>query len=124
MPSYSPPRPKWEAQGYIPDEYGHWLKGNWQPLGENQESWEEILNRPEYIILSRDKTQFIAIDEVEDIALPLYQGIMIQQFDFSAKGWISGTGLRAVWDDIDWNDKIICPQFLINNVVKRIFGLI
>ncbi len=22
-----PPRTKWEADGYRPDEYGHWLKG-------------------------------------------------------------------------------------------------
>ena len=25
-----PPRPAWEAQGYRPDEYGRWLKGNWR----------------------------------------------------------------------------------------------
>ena len=26
-----PPRWKWEDKGYRPDEYGHWLLGNWQP---------------------------------------------------------------------------------------------
>ena len=25
-----PPRPTWEERGYRPDEYGRWLRGNWQ----------------------------------------------------------------------------------------------
>jgi hypothetical protein len=25
-----PPRPQWEMKGYLPDEYGHWLKGKWR----------------------------------------------------------------------------------------------
>ncbi|MFH2076655.1 MAG: hypothetical protein ABIJ57_15140 [Pseudomonadota bacterium] len=28
-----PPRPKWEAEGYRPDEYSRWLKGDWRPIG-------------------------------------------------------------------------------------------
>ncbi|MCA6602823.1 MAG: hypothetical protein IM537_22055, partial [Pseudanabaena sp. M57BS1SP1A06MG] len=109
-----PPRPKWEAQGYIADEYGHWLKGNWKELAENQDSWQEILNRPNGVILSRDKSQFIHIDDVEHIALPLYEGRMIGQFDFSQKGWVSGKGRTAVWRDIDFKDKLIEPQYLMS----------
>lgn len=104
------PRPQWEAKGYRADEYGHWLKGNWQPYHGSP----SILQRPEGLILSVDGTNAIHLDEVEDVALPLYQGIMIQHFDFSAKGWVSGTGLRAVWEEIAWKNKFIRPQYLLS----------
>ncbi len=29
-----PPRTKWEEQGYRPDEYSRWLKGDWRPIAE------------------------------------------------------------------------------------------
>jgi hypothetical protein len=104
-----PPRPKWEEKGYFPDEYGHWLKGNWQPYNGDV----SILNRPQGLILSVDGQTAIQLDDVEDVALPLYQGIMIGQFDFSRKGWVSGTGLRAVWENIYFSEKQIRSQFLI-----------
>lgn len=136
-----PPRPKWEAQGYIADEYGHWLKGNWQPLqvplpkgdlgglspiSQATESplaplrkggtgdWAEILNRPNGVILSRNKSQFICIDDVEDIALPLYQGVMVGQFSSCRGEWISGTGLNAKWNIFEAQDQHFCPQFLMS----------
>ncbi len=49
-----------------------------------------------------------------DVALPLYQGVMVQQYDFSAKKWIQGTGLRAVWNEIGFENKRIGPQFLLS----------
>ncbi len=109
-----PPRSQWEAKGYKPDEYGHWLKGKWQSLGANQHTWQEILDRPDGVILSRDKTEFIYIDDVEDIALPLYQGVMIWQFDSCAKGWISGTGLQALWEEFQPRCKVLSPQYLMS----------
>ena len=105
-----PPRPKWENKGYHPDEYGHWLKGNWQPYSGSS----SILERPQGLILSADGTSGIKLDEVEDIALPLYEGRMISQFDFSEKGWVSGKGRSAVWRDIPWENKVIEPQFLMS----------
>ena len=105
-----PPRPQWEAKGYRPDEYGHWLKGNWQPY----EAARSILQRPEGLILSVDGSSAIHIDEVEDVALPLMQGGMLNQFDFSQKGWVSGTGLRAIWHPIEWLEKRLEPQFLMS----------
>ncbi len=48
-----------------------------------------------------------------DIALPLYEGRMIAQFDFSQKGWVSGKGRGAVWREIPWEAKVIEPQYLI-----------
>lgn len=45
--------------------------------------------------------------------LPLYEGRMIGQFDFSKRGWVSGKGRSAVWRDIPWQGKVIEPQFLM-----------
>ena len=105
-----PPRPNWEQKGYQPDEYGHWLKGNWQ----DYEGESSILQRREGLILSADGSQAIDFDEVQDIALPLYEGRMVGQFDFSEKGWVSGKGRTALWRDISWHRKIIEPQFLMS----------
>lgn len=121
-----PPRPVWEAQGYQPDEYGHWLKGNWQPVPSDatwvtgdawlREPWRRargVLNRPEGLVLSRDGRACLHIDGIEDVALPLYEGRMIDHFDFSSKGWVSGKSRTAVWRDIPWESKVIEPQYLM-----------
>ena len=34
-----PPRPRWEAKGYRPDEYSRWLLGDWRPI---EELWEAL----------------------------------------------------------------------------------
>ena len=69
---------------------------------------------PAGIILSRDGTEWIWEGAgIEDVALPLYEGRMIGQFDFSEKGWVSGKGRGAVWREIPWGEKQIEPQFLI-----------
>jgi hypothetical protein len=120
-----PPLPRWEAQGYRPDEYGHWLKGDWRPVSSfdvlhssfpegaaAHERASTITTRPG-ILLSRDGTQAIHIKDIQDVAVPLYEGRMIGQFDFSQKGWVSGKGRTAVWRDIPWSEKQIEPQFLM-----------
>lgn len=48
-----------------------------------------------------------------DVALPLYEGRMIGQFDFSEKGWVSGRGRSAEWRDMPWESKRIEPQYLM-----------
>ena len=68
---------------------------------------------PVGIILSREGDAWIRRWKIEDIALPLYQGVMVQAFDLAAKEWISGTGLNAKWNAIDWNRKRVSPQFLV-----------
>ena len=171
-----PPRPQWEAQGYRPDEYSRWLKGNWRPIevlwaelgvdpscpapaGIELEDWlfdtsagserRETEARfvhghllkpgdvartdwrlrcaqppydrlpipradiPEGVVLSRERDAWIREEDVEDVALPLYEGRMIGQFDFSQKGWVSGKGRTAVWRDIPWHEKKIEPQYLM-----------
>ena len=68
---------------------------------------------PAGVILSRDGDSWIREDKLEDTALPLYEGRMIGQFDFSQKGWVSGKGRAAVWRDIPWEGKQVEPQFLM-----------
>ncbi len=68
---------------------------------------------PEGLILSREADAWIRESEIEDVALPLYEGRMIGQFDSSQKGWVSGKGRGAVWRDIPWERKHIEPQYLM-----------
>jgi len=68
---------------------------------------------PEGIILSRGADTWINEREIRSVALPLYEGRMIGQFDFSQKGWVSGKGRAAVWRDIPWGQKQIEPQYLM-----------
>ena len=68
---------------------------------------------PAGVILSRQGDAYIQEAMVEDLALPLYEGRMIGQFDFSEKGWVSGKGRGAVWRQIPWERKQIEPQYLM-----------
>ncbi|WP_425913557.1 Eco57I restriction-modification methylase domain-containing protein, partial [Pseudomonas sp. GWSMS-1] len=103
------PRPKWEEKGYQPDEYGHWLKGPWRDYHGPM----HVLDREPGVAVSRDGTQALQVEQIEDVALPLYEGRMISQFDFSEKGWVSGKGRKAVWRDISFAGKVIEPQYLM-----------
>ena len=68
---------------------------------------------PEGVVLSREADAWIRVDRIGDVALPLYQGIMIQPFMPSARGWLSGTGLRAKWDYISADHMAWKPQYLM-----------
>ena len=105
-----PPRGKWEEKGYRPDEYGHWILGNWQPYsGQNS-----ILNRPKSLILSADGAAGVQLGEAEDVALPLYQGGMMNQFDFCASAYRKVEGKRGFkWVPLSWDDKQLEPQYLM-----------
>lgn len=132
-----PPRPKWEADGYRPDEYSRWLKGKWRPIGE---LWAELgvnplpegerrCAQPPYdklpiprskfpigVIFSRNADAWIYESQIEESALPLYEGRMIGQFDMSQKGWISGKGRGAVWNQVPNNPIQIQPQYLMRSI--------
>jgi len=53
------------------------------------------------------------VNEDGVVLLPLYEGRMIGQFDFSEKGWVSGKGRGAKWREIPWEDKRVEPQYLM-----------
>lgn len=106
-----PPRWKWEEQGYRADEYGHWLKGNWAPYSGER----SILRRPRGLVLSADGAAGILVGDVEDVALPLYQGAMINQLDFCASGYRRIEGKRGFkWASLAGQEKVVEPQFLMS----------
>lgn len=104
-----PPRPNWEEKGYLPDEYGHWLKGPWRDYHGPQ----HILEREPGLVLSRDGRQAMPVESIEDVALPLLEGNIIDQFQVSSKGWVSGKGRSAVWREITSDSEELDPQYLI-----------
>jgi len=53
------------------------------------------------------------VSSTGEIALPLFEGRMIGQFDVSEKGWVSGKGRTAKWRDINFAHKDFEPQYLI-----------
>ena len=110
-----PPRGKWEDQGYRPDEYGHWIKGQRQHYSGEP----NVLRRPRGLVLSADWATGIRLDDIQDVALPLTEGRMIGVFDYSEKGWVEGKGRTAVWRDIQFDVKTIEPQYLISRRSAR-----
>ena len=63
------------------------------------------------IHMGNDRSLF---DE-EPRGLPLYEGRMVAQYDHRAKGYRSGRGRKAVWEDLAFSDstKSIQPQWYI-----------
>ena len=103
--------------------HAHWLK----PGDVARTDWKLRCAQPPYdrlpvararipagIVLSREGDAWIGEEEIADTALPLMQGAMLHQFDFSQKGWVSGTGLQAKWNPIPWSNKRVEPQFLMS----------
>ena len=109
--------------------HGHWLK----PGDVARTDWRARCAPPAYgglpvaratippgVILSREGDAWIRAEDIHEIALPVYQGIMIQPFVPSARGWLSGTGLRAKWDynelgNLHWNPQYLMDQHVAAN---------
>jgi hypothetical protein len=104
-----PERPKWEAKGYQPDEYGHWLKGAWRDYSGPQ----DILEREPGLVLSRDRSQVIKISAIENRALPVYNAKNFDLWDFCSAGWLSGKGRGAKWESINF-PKVVKPEYLMS----------
>ncbi len=50
------------------------------------------------------------------IALAVYEGRMINQFDPSEKRWVFGRGRSAQWDEVSWVRKLPGPQYLMAQI--------
>jgi len=131
-----PPRPKWEEDGYIPDEYSRWLKGKWSPIDD---LWSDLGIKPQIaeempdtqfsydllpitrneiptgVTLSRNGKYWIERASSQE-ALPVYNAKMFNLFDFSSGGWIRGKGRGAVWNQIDF-PKYLSPEYLMKREV-------
>jgi hypothetical protein len=128
-----PPRPKWEAEGYRPDEYSRWIKGDWRPI---EELWRELGVDPSRVIpLDPECERRIAAPDVQRTdwrvrcaqppydnlpipragipALPLYQGVMMHLLQTNASSYEGGAGHRARWNaNLSFSDESL-PQFLL-----------
>lgn len=103
-------RQKVELGGAIQDVYGNWLAGNWRDASVCAAP-QSILESEETILSARgDKV--LRLEEISNVFVPLYEGRMIGQFDFSEKQWTSGKGRQAVWRRSD-SKKILGPQYLV-----------
>jgi hypothetical protein len=101
-----PPADKWRKSSFEPGSYGLWFKATWK-------SQREAANRGEQF--SRvDGQGEASLEAVEEIAVPLYEGRMIGQNDYSKKGWVSGKGRTAVWREIGFEHKTVEPQYLLS----------
>lgn len=74
---------------------------------------------PEGIILSREADAWIRETEIEDVALPLYQGVMFYNRLPNVAQHIRGSGHSAEWRrGIEANDHLQ-PQFLLSEKLYR-----
>lgn len=101
------------SRDYLCDEYGRWLLGPWQPRAVDTPTsattprWE----LPAGVILSRDGGHWIDDRAVNEIALPLYQGVMIWQLDYAATAYQAGSGLSAQWEGLEGKPKRVASQY-------------
>lgn len=45
--------------------------------------------------------------------VPLYEGRMVHQFDHCQKAYIRGSGRRAKWQELPWDQKRIVPHYFV-----------
>ncbi|MBS1954320.1 MAG: Eco57I restriction-modification methylase domain-containing protein [Cyanobacteria bacterium SZAS-4] len=98
-----------EHNGYRADARGRWIRGAWTPFKQDVELSRRVDRGS--LIASADGAFEIAVNEIEDVALPLYEGRMIGQFDVAQKGWVHGKGRQALWLPVP--DGRIMPQYLL-----------
>lgn len=102
---------KWETQGYQADEYGHWLKGPWA----NYVGPRNVLEREVDLVLSRDGIHALSVNQIESVALPLFQGAMVNQYEWCGSAYSGGAGQRISWRRLHPSqERVIAPQFLMD----------
>jgi Eco57I restriction-modification methylase len=85
--------------------------GRWPKFGDT-DKWRPVREYMREIDMGNDRDLFNA----DGNGLPVYEGRMVGQFDHRAKGYISGRGRSAVWEDFPFGhpDKCIQPQWRID----------
>ena len=68
---------------------------------------------PAGIILSREADAWIREDQIDDTALPLYQGVMVYGLSSNIAIYERGAGNRAQWRRYEGFADDLCPQFLL-----------
>ena len=122
---FFPNRERWEREGYKPDCYGRWIKGDWSSnnLGTSaiagldesiQITPERVASAATKIKVSRSGTgRKVETSIVHPaVAVPLYQGVMLWQFDFRYRSDTSGRG-RANWQESAVDAPFPVGYFLI-----------
>src|SRR5690606_35203349 len=66
---------------------------------------------PPGYILSREADAWIHEEEVEDVALPVYHGMMVWQFDPAFNEHVSGNK----WEELAWSEKRLTPRYLMRS---------
>lgn len=97
-----------QRSGYVRDIFGHWIKGAWRPI-----EMFHSRHSGEYT-QSADGDSGLAVDDIERVLLPVYEGRMIGQYDWAKKAWLSGKGRRAEWAEVDFGNKALFPQYTID----------
>ena len=108
-----PPRPKWEAEGYRPDEYSRWIKGDWRPIAE---LWRELGVDPSRVVpLDPNCARRIAADDVQKTegrvrcAQPPYDSLPIPRADIPAGIMLSREG--DAWVKADAIEDVALPLY-------------
>ena len=106
--------------------HGHWLK----PGDVARTDWKLRCAQPPYdrlpvarvripagIVLSREGDAWIGEEAVRDSAVPVYEGRMVDLFDWSQKEWVRGRGREAEWREIPAQAKRLQPQYLMSKSI-------
>ena len=84
-----PPRPRWEAKGYRPDEYSRWLLGDWRPIEELWEAIDVDLFNPEPAEIELEDWLFdtTASPERREAEARLAHGYLLKPGDVARTDW-------------------------------------
>jgi hypothetical protein len=84
------------------------MSGRWPPLG-NQNAGPPIRHYQAELHMGNDRNLFGDFE----LGLPVYEGRMVDQFDYRAKAYRSGRGRSAKWDELPFgsSDKAIISQW-------------
>jgi hypothetical protein len=77
-----------EGAGFVRDLFGNWLRGGWRTAKPQEGPG---------VVPSADSLRSIDLADIEDVALPVYQGVMIAPLLPSAATYMSTAANRGDW---------------------------